>query len=147
MKKILIMCFAITFIFFTVYTFAQKGNDTGTLKIFVNGFANNNGKAMIALCSSEECYKDTSMAFKKDMTDIKDKKTEWLINELPYGTYSISIFHDENGNNKLDKNAIGVPKEDYGFSNNARGLFGPPDYEDVKFIFDKKNMTITITVN
>ena len=56
------------------------------------------------------------------------------IYELPPGTYAIGIFHDVNLNNKMDNNFFGVPKEQYGFSNKARALFGPPDFEDAAFV-------------
>ena len=54
--------------------------------------------------------------------------------ELPPGTYAIGIFHDVNLNNKMDNNFFGVPKEQCGFSNNARALFGPPDFENAAFV-------------
>jgi uncharacterized protein (DUF2141 family) len=52
------------------------------------------------------------------------------------GTYGVSAFHDRNNNGKLDKNWIGMPVEDYGASNDARGTFGPPRFEDAKFRFE-----------
>ena len=54
--------------------------------------------------------------------------------ELPPGTYAIGIFHDVNLNNKMDNNFFGIPKEQYGFSNNARALFEPPNFEDAAFV-------------
>ena len=53
--------------------------------------------------------------------------------ELPAGQYAVGIFHDVNLNNKMDNNFLGLPKEQFGFSNNARALFGPPSYEDAAF--------------
>ena len=53
--------------------------------------------------------------------------------ELPDGTYAIGIFVDKNYNNKMDRNFFGVPKEQFGFSNNAKGNFGPPSFEDASF--------------
>ena len=55
------------------------------------------------------------------------------IYELPPGTYAIGIFHDVNLNNKMDNNFFGTPKEQYGFSNNARALLGPPAFEAAMF--------------
>ena len=52
---------------------------------------------------------------------------------IPKGTYGISAFHDENENEKLDTNFVGMPIEDYCASRNARGTFGPPSFEDAKF--------------
>ena len=58
--------------------------------------------------------------------------------ELPPGTYAIGIFHDVNLNNKMDNNFFGIPKEQYGFSNNARALFGQPNFEDASFVLNGK---------
>ena len=32
---------------------------------------------------------------------------------LPHGEYAISLFVDSNGNKKIDKNFLGIPKEQY----------------------------------
>ena len=53
--------------------------------------------------------------------------------DLPDGTYAISIFVDKNYNNKMDRNLFGVPKEQFGFSNDAKGNFGPPSFENASF--------------
>ena len=58
--------------------------------------------------------------------------------ELPPGTYAIGIFHDANLNNQLDNYFFGVPREQYGFSNNARGFMGPPSFEDAAFSLEGK---------
>ena len=49
--------------------------------------------------------------------------------ELASGRYAVGIFHDANLNNRLDNYFFGVPKEQYGFSNNARGFMGPPSFD------------------
>jgi uncharacterized protein (DUF2141 family) len=53
-----------------------------------------------------------------------------VLTNLDPGQYAIILFHDENGNGKLDTNALGVPSEPYGFSNNVRGFLGPPTFQD-----------------
>ena len=58
--------------------------------------------------------------------------------ELPPGTYAIGIFHDANLNNRLDNYFFGVPREQYGFSNNAGGFMGPPSFEDAAFLVEGK---------
>lgn len=47
---------------------------------------------------------------------------------LENGLYAILVYVDINQNGELDKNLFGIPKEPYGFSNNARGSFGPPSF-------------------
>jgi uncharacterized protein (DUF2141 family) len=61
------------------------------------------------------------------------------------GTYAVSVIHDVNDNKELDKGFMGIPQEPYGFSNDARGKFGPPSYESSKFAV-AGNVKISIKV-
>ncbi len=58
-----------------------------------------------------------------------------VFERIPPGVYALSAFHDKNNNGKLDTNLLSMPIEDYGASNNARGTFGPPSFEDAKFAY------------
>ena len=59
-----------------------------------------------------------------------------VFTSLLEGIYAISVFHDENMNQKLDKNFMGIPKEGYGASNNPKKKMGPPNFEETKFQFN-----------
>ena len=48
----------------------------------------------------------------------------------------IGYYIEANENEKLDNNFIGIPKEEYAFSNNARSTFGPPNFESASFTLD-----------
>ena len=56
---------------------------------------------------------------------------------LPTGDYAIAVFHDRNGNGKMDSNLVGLPIERYGFSNHAGGGMGPPSFEAARFAVQK----------
>jgi uncharacterized protein (DUF2141 family) len=58
---------------------------------------------------------------------------------LKPGSYAIAAFHDENNNKKIDKAFTGIPTEKYGFSNNVRGMFGPPALKDQLVDLSKNN--------
>jgi uncharacterized protein (DUF2141 family) len=66
--------------------------------------------------------------------------------ELPFGEYAIKIYHDENGNDELDTNFLGIPKEGVGFSNNPSARFGEPGFDEAKFVFDSPSMTVDIEI-
>ena len=51
-----------------------------------------------------------------------------LVITVPDGIVAIAIFHDTNGNGAVDEGFFGIPKEQYGFGNNARPLFRAPSY-------------------
>lgn len=67
-----------------------------------------------------------------------------LLRDLVSGEYAISVFHDVNGNGILDKNILGIPTEPYGFSNDARGRFGPPKFRDAAVRVDGETDTVHI---
>ena len=55
------------------------------------------------------------------------------IDKVEPGEYAIACFHDENANNDLDTNFLGIPIEGTGASNDAHGFMGPPSYKDARF--------------
>ena len=69
-----------------------------------------------------------------------------VVKNVPDGTYAVSFVHDKNSNGKMDKNFMGIPKEDYGCSNNAKGFMGPPKWEDAKFELKGADKSITISL-
>lgn len=52
---------------------------------------------------------------------------------LAPGRYAVAAFHDTDGNGDLSLWPIGLPREAYGFSNDARGRFGPPPFAEAAF--------------
>tara|TARA_Y100000996_G_scaffold370879_1_gene318782 strand:- start:684 stop:1121 length:438 start_codon:yes stop_codon:yes gene_type:complete len=66
-------------------------------------------------------------------TFIELKESHEFIINLPEGVYAIALFVDANKNLKIDKNFLGIPKEQFGFSNNAMGKLSAPSFEQAKF--------------
>ena len=98
-----------------------------TLTINITELKNDKGVVLIKLVdANENIVKGLS-------GEIIDKKCTVKISGLPAGTYALSFFHDENENGKLDMKTLGPPAEGYGYSNNARGFFGPAKLKDQLF--------------
>ncbi|MCX5903988.1 MAG: DUF2141 domain-containing protein [Proteobacteria bacterium] len=98
----------------------------GNITVVLTGFKNYSGTVKLSLCRSEDELQNTMRGFCTASAGIKNKHAELVFKNIPYGRYCIKAFHDENGNSRLDTNFAGMPVELYGFSNNARGRFGPP---------------------
>ncbi len=65
---------------------------------------------------------------------------------LAPGEYGLKLYHDVNDNGSMDTNPFGMPTEPYAFSNNAKGRFGPADWEKAKFDIGVDGTTHTITI-
>lgn len=89
--------------------------------------------------------------FMKEPFSVQQVKVEGrihkiLFEELPEGEYAFSIFHDVNDNGRLDTGWLGIPTEPWGFSNNARGRFGPPAFEAARFFLSSK-LSMAVQLN
>jgi len=111
------------------------------LTIKINDIEKGKGHLLIALYEGVEAY-DSGKADYSSKVKAENIQESVTFKDLADGEYAIKMYQDENDNNKLDTNLLGIPKEGYGFSNNA-GMFGAPKYKKAKFTV-KDNTVIEI---
>ncbi len=126
---------------------ASATAEAGTLKIEVDGFEDLTGGLMIAVFNSEDHFpSETEKAVKSLKAAVTADTMTVAIKGLPVGQYAVSLYHDVNGNGKLDTGLFGAPTEPYGFSNNARGFAGPPSYAATLVSVSEDETRISVTV-
>ncbi len=139
MKKILPL------IFCSFILLGAKRAEKLNLTVAVSGFSSDTGKAYIGLFRKGDKFPEMSGQFIGKIIPIENKKAEISFNNLSENTYAIAVFHDKNKNGKLDKNMLGIPTENYGFSNNARETFSAPSFESAAVKLDQsKSISIYI---
>lgn len=60
-------------------------------------------------------------------------ETHFCIAVPKAGVYALAVYHDRNGNTKLDKTWIGLPSEPFGLSNNPPRRLAMPKHKDSAF--------------
>lgn len=100
------------------------------LTVNVNDVKSAEGLVMAALYDSAGSFLKQPVQF--GAAPAAQGKTTIVIRDVAPGDYALAVFHDSNGNGKLDKNPMGIPIEPYGFSNNALGTMAPPSFESAK---------------
>ena len=135
-----------TIICLSLLTFSIQAQDkpVSDITVVISNFDNNQGKAYVALYNSEGTF--LSKGFEATFSKIENNSCEVTFKAVPNGTYAISMFHDENDNNKMETTLFGIPTEDYGCSNNATGFMGPPKWKDAKFQINNESITQHITL-
>jgi uncharacterized protein (DUF2141 family) len=98
-----------------------------SLTVEIINLESNKGVVMVDLMDKHE---ETVMG---NICKIADNKCTIVFKDLRNDQYAIRYFHDENSNEKLDTNVLGIPKEGFGFSNDAFGKFGPKDFNEWLF--------------
>lgn len=100
----------------------------GDLTIEVSGVTPGHGKVYLAIYDRQETFPIPGRQIASQVVDPTDRHLTVRFKDLPPGQYAAAAFQDFNGNGKLDKNFLGIPREPYGFSNGARAIAGPPKF-------------------
>lgn len=78
---------------------------------------------------------------------ITGRTTRCQFDGIAPGTYAVSVMHDANDNDRLDKNVFGVPKEGYGVSNNHTHALRNPTWKDSRFVVEAgKRVELKVTL-
>jgi uncharacterized protein (DUF2141 family) len=112
---------------------AAQSAGTVTLTVHVTGARNAKGKIRAALFERANGFpNDASQAIQAQAADIDPHtlRAQIVFTGLHEGVYAVSVFRDENMNQKLDKNFMGIPKEGYGASDNPKKKMSPPSFEE-----------------
>tara|TARA_B100000579_G_C22571396_1_gene729079 strand:- start:375 stop:797 length:423 start_codon:yes stop_codon:yes gene_type:complete len=129
---------------FLVLTFSNLF--AGEIIVKVNNIEEMNGLIHFALYDDPKSFPEDSgkkIGLVEDTIEVY--KNGLVIKNLEESYYAIAIYHDENSNNKFDT-FFSIPKEKYGFSNDAPVFLGPPEFEDAAFLL-KKNEKIQIEIS
>ena len=109
------------------------------------------GLALIGIYNKEEHFGKAKVNQKLNsekvltgaVTKITNNKAQIKF-DIPFGSYALSGFQDFDNNGVMSGNFLGIPKEPFGFSNDVRGKFGPPKWNDAVFIFNTSNQEVTL---
>ncbi len=104
----------------------------GECTIIVENIEKSEGTIAVGIFNTKESFGKHSESLFDLNLNINSTQVDTTIS-LPKGEYAIAVYHDINGNKKLDKNMFTAPTEPYGFSNNKYGSMGRPKYDLSKF--------------
>ncbi len=124
---------------------AALAQAAGSITFEVSNVRNARGHVLVAVCPQgkflkEDCaYNGTASARAGTVTVV--------VPNVPPGDYAAQAFHDENNNENVDQNFIGIPKEGVAFSRDARMSFGPPKWSSAHFIHQGAPSVMRIRMN
>ncbi|WP_421657297.1 DUF2141 domain-containing protein [Leptothermofonsia sp. ETS-13] len=128
------------------FTHSVEAAFKGNLTVQVDGIRNQRGQLCIRLFSRSQGFPEGSTSgARRQCSKITDNPMTFTFNNLPSGNYAVAVFHDSNGDGKLNRNSLGMPTEGYGFSNNpVYSRTGPPKYGEATFLLAGSNTNVRI---
>lgn len=126
-------------------------NETGVADsipviIRITGLKPQPANVLIAIFDSAEAFPKPELRKHTEVVAATETTLEHTLLLEQNKPLAIAVIQDLDGNRGLTRNIFGIPTEPYGFSNNARGLTGPPDFQKVMFIVDQNSGPIEIEV-
>ena len=125
---------------YSLYPQAADGEVLCDTEIVVTGIKENSGTIVISIHDSAESFRK-HIPYRTAETAADGEKAAYHI-RLKAGEYAFCVYHDVNGDGKLNTNAIGIPKEPFGFSN-YDGKGPPGNFKKHKVFIDGAT-TVTI---
>jgi len=123
----------------------SRSQQLGNIHLTIQNIENEKGTLRVGLFTEDDKFLEES-TWSRDIAVNGRQKIELDFENIPYGTYAISIFHDLDENGKLDANFIGIPKEPVGFSNDHQPKMGPPKFNGAKFDLAQKQLALTVNM-
>ncbi|MEN9868260.1 MAG: hypothetical protein RL748_3850 [Pseudomonadota bacterium] len=113
-----------------VTTLACNLSLAADLTVNIENIKSSDGNLMVAIYDSAANFLKNPLQAAKMTAQPGNDTVQFK--DLPAGEYAVVVYHDANGNGQLDKNAFGMPLEDYGFSNNTIGKTARPSFDAAK---------------
>jgi uncharacterized protein (DUF2141 family) len=106
---------------------------TGQVIVDIVGLHSDKGRVLVALyCGAAGFPGEIKQACASQVAHSKGRRVRLVFEGIAAGEFAVSMFHDENANATLDRNFLGIPKEGWGTSRDAKAHFGPPSYADAR---------------
>jgi len=103
----------------------------GPVAIDVSGVRRAKGHVVAAICPKAN-FMHLTCPYESRAPALKGTTTV-VFPDIPPGTYAAQVFQDENDNDEVDRDLVGVPKEGVGFSNDAPIRLRGPMFADASF--------------
>ena len=133
----------------SVTIFSFSFTDNGTIIVSVIDIKSSNGEVDLYLFNNKEGFpNNASKAIRHMRGKILQGNCTITIENMSYGTYAISCYHDENNDKMFNKSWYGKPIEGVAVSNNAKGsMSGPPGFEEAQFELNSFSKTLTMKMH
>ena len=139
--------FIIILLIFSAAYGENYDNDIIKAHVLVDGFRSNKGYCFFLIFKDKKGFPESEKQAAFILKNMIDEKSTAFEFDIRPGIYAISVFHDENLNEKLDKTWYGKPVEGFGFSNNPKINFGAPSFRESSISLNEKNNSLRIKIN
>ena len=137
MKYLIRTIFILLFVFATVSIFGQ----TAEIHVEIQNIEGTGGELVTGIFDNASDFKNKTKPFRASKIEITDSSVSYTYSDIPIGNYAIAVFHDTNGDGKVNTKSMKIPIEGVGVSGKMPKMRAPK-FEETAFIL--KNDTVIV---
>jgi uncharacterized protein (DUF2141 family) len=123
---------------------AGGAQDRGEIHVKVVGLQSDQGAVRFGLYDRKETFATEGGAIVSGVRPIRNRQCEFVIPDLPHGTYALIVAHDVNGDGRIDRNPFS--RELKGITNYDGKILWFPSFDKAKFRLDRASVSVEIRV-
>jgi uncharacterized protein (DUF2141 family) len=105
----------------------------GRIIVTIDGLHSAQGNVFVGLYASPAKFLNGNQSDAQKKVRASTAPITVTFDNLRPGTYAVGAFHDENANDHLDTNFLGLPIEGYALSNGVRAVIAKPTFQQAAF--------------
>lgn len=109
---------------------AALPKERASLRIDVANVGSDDGHILVALYTDAAAWPEPDGAAATAKVKARRGTVRVHFDDLAPGTYGIALLHDADDSGDMSTNFLGIPKEAYGFGNDARGTLSAPAFDE-----------------
>jgi uncharacterized protein (DUF2141 family) len=138
--RVLFLAFAAALIFIAGPASAAR------IVVTIDGVHSNQGNVFVGLYAGPAKFLQGNQSDAQRKVRASTGPITVAFDNLPPGTYAVGAFHDENGNDHLDTNFLGLPEEGYALSNGVRAVMAKPTFQQAAFTVGDQGAALALHI-
>jgi uncharacterized protein (DUF2141 family) len=124
---------ALFFAFAAALSFIAGPASAARIVVTIDGVRSNQGSVFVGLYAGPAKFLQGNQSDAMRKVRASTGPITVVFDNLPAGSYAVGAYHDENGNDHLDTNVLGLPEEGYALSNGVRAVMAKPTFQQAAF--------------
>lgn len=119
-------------VLFVLCQMASQAQSNASLKVVMDNIKSGEGQIVISLYKPDSDFPDKPFKYVR-VKKTGSSKLYYTFKDLAKGKYAVILLDDENEDNDMNYNFVGIPKEGFGFSNNVKPKMSTPKFSQCSF--------------
>lgn len=126
--------------------FAAGEASAARIVVTISGLKSNEGGIYVGLYATPSKFLNGTQVDAKKKVRASTAPITVVFDDLRPGTYAIGAYHDENNNDHLDTNFLGLPTEGYALSNGVRAVMSKPTFQQAAFAVGNAGAAVSLQI-